>query len=31
LQTREIIAAGAENRDEASLNMIQRLVVSDGH
>lgn len=31
MQTREIIAAGAVNRDEASLNMIQRLVLSDGH
>lgn len=30
MQTREILAAGAENRDESSLNMLQRLAVTDG-
>lgn len=31
IMTREIVAAGAVGRDEASLTMIQRLVMSDGH
>ncbi|MCX6433699.1 MAG: nuclear transport factor 2 family protein [Actinobacteria bacterium] len=31
LQTREIVAAGAVGRDEASLTMIERLTMSDGH
>ncbi len=28
MQTREIVAAGAENRDESSLNMLKRLTVN---
>ena len=31
MKTREIRAAGAVNRDESRLNMIDRLILSDGH
>lgn len=31
LKTREIVAAGAEGRDESSLTMLNRFTMSDGH
>jgi hypothetical protein len=31
MKTREIVAAGAVGRDEATLTMLQRFTMSDGH